>query len=388
MDHLAKLYYNKYIDLQERYYQLMEDGADRLASMSESEFEDFIKANPGAEELARKKRAEGQARKTKGPKVSKTPKPQSESTWEERETRRRENRRAQREAEQAKPKTAPETGPKPPPGRAPRPSEAGFDDFIKQKAKEMRKQAQAQQNASAEAARQKAAAGYAEKQKAAERANPKPGSAAGKPTTKQATPAQQPAAAKPSVGQKAANMAKGFGKGAAGFGVGMLGYGVGRGISDTAMDVAGVENEIARDITGEAVGGAAGGVAGTATVSALGGALPTLTALGTSALRGGLAGVVGYGAYKAGEAISNIEVDDKGTTVSDLGGKYIYDIAGKMTGKGTSSEQLNTKATGVAGGDKAKMAQNAADEAEEEFQKKAEMEKRKAAIRARRAMEK
>ena len=75
-------------------------------------------------------------------------------------------------------------------------------------------------------------------------------------------------------------------------------------------------------------------------------------------------------------------------SVSDVAGKTIYDIYGKMTGNGTSSEQLNTEKTGVVGGDKQKIAQNIADEAEEEFQKKDEMEKRKAAIRARRAMQK
>jgi hypothetical protein len=180
-------------------------------------------------------------------------------------------------------------------------------------------------------------------------------------------------------------MAKGLGRGLAGFGAGMVGYEVGRGISDTAMDVAGVENQVARDISGEAVGGAGFGTAAAAAGTALkGGGLIGLKAAGVAAGTGALAGLAAYGGYKAGEAISNIEVDEKGTTVSDVAGKGIYDIYGKMTGKGTSSEQLNTKATGVAGGNQAKMAQNAADESEEEAQKKADMEERIARAASRR----
>jgi len=70
--------------------------------------------------------------------------------------------------------------------------------------------------------------------------------------------------------------------------------------------------------------------------------------------------------YETGKAISGIEVDEKGTTVADVTGKKIYDIYGKLTGKGTSSEQLNTPKTGVAGGDKAIIAKNAEEDAEEE----------------------
>jgi hypothetical protein len=205
-----------------------------------------------------------------------------------------------------------------------------------------------------------------------------------KPTAGTAQPAQPAQTAKPtatpksvSTGSKVTNIAKGLGRGLAGFGTGMLGYQVGRGISDTAMDLAGVENEVARDISGEALGGAGFGTAAAAAGTALkGGGLIGLKAAGVAAGTGALAGLAAYGGYKAGEAISNIEVDEKGTTVADVTGKGIYDIYGKMTGKGTSSEQLNTKPTGVAGGDPNKMAQNAAEEAEEEKQKKAEMEER------------
>lgn len=322
MDQITKLYYNKYINLQEKYYQLMEDGIDRLAAMSENEFEDFIKANPGSEELARKKRAEGKA---KAQKQSAQPKPKASSTPTEEEIARNKAR--------------------------------------EQYAKE-----------------------WAQKQKEAEAKNPKPGAA--KPKAEIAQPS-----AKPSIVQKTTKLGKGFGKGLAGFGVGMGGYFLGKEASDIALGAAGVENETAKEIAGEAVGGAAGGVAATGVGSLMAGAgLPTAAAIGGAALKGGLVGLAAYGGLKAGQAIGqalgDIEIDEKGTQVSDVAGKTIYDIYGKMTGKGTSSEQLNTPKTGVMGGDKQKMAQNIADEAEEEFKKKAEMDKRKAAIRARRAMQK
>jgi hypothetical protein len=233
-------------------------------------------------------------------------------------------------------------------------------------------------------ARETKAKQWAEQQRAAERANPKPGAASQTQKPSTGTKPQPAQAAKPtptpksvSTGSKVTNVAKGFGRGLAGFGAGMVGYQVGRGISDTAMDVAGVENEVARDISGEALGGAGFGTAAAAAGTALkGGGLIGLKAAGVAAGTGALAGLAAYGGYKAGEAISNIEVDEKGTTVADVTGKGIYDIYGKMTGKGTSSEQLNTKPTGVAGGDPNKMAQNAAEEAEEEKQKKADMEER------------
>ena len=202
-----------------------------------------------------------------------------------------------------------------------------------------------------------------------------------KPTAGTAQPAQtaKPTATPKSVstGSQVTNVAKGLGKGVGSFGAGLGGYFIGRSLSDAALGAAGVEDGVAKDITGEAIGGAAGGVAGAAAGTALkGGGLIGLKAAGAAAGTGALAGLAAYGGYKAGEAISNIEVDEKGTTVSDVAGKGIYDIYGKMTGKGTSSQQLNTKPTGVAGGDPNKMAQNAAEEAEEEKQKKAEMEER------------
>lgn len=321
MDYITKLYYNKYINLQEKYYQLMEDGIDRLAAMSEQEFEDFVRANPGSEELAKKKRAEGKARKTNEPK----PASKTSSTPTEEEIARNKAR--------------------------------------EQYAKE-----------------------WAQKQKEAEAKNPKPGAA--KPKAER-TPKPAQTSVKPSIAQKTTNLAKGFGKGLAGFGVGMGGYFLGKEASDIALGAAGVENETAKEIAGEAVGGAAGGVAATGVGSLMAGAgLPTAAAIGGAALKGGLVGLAAYGGFKAGQAISDIEIDEKGTQVSDVAGKTIYDIYGRMIGNGTSSEQLNTAKTGVVGGDKQKIAQNIADEAEEEFQKKDEMEKRKAAIRAKRAMQK
>ena len=233
-------------------------------------------------------------------------------------------------------------------------------------------------------ARETKAKQWAEQQRAAERANPKPGAASQTQKPSTGTKPQPAQTAKPtptpksvSTGSKVTNVAKGFGKGVASFGTGLGGYFVGRGLSDAALGAAGVEDGVAKDITGEAIGGAASGVAATTTGSLLAGAgLPTAAAVGAAALKGGLVGLAGYGGFKAGEAISNIEVDEKGTTVSDVTGKGIYDIYGKMTGKGTSSQQLNTKPTGVAGGDPNKIAQNAAEEAEEEKQKKADMEER------------
>lgn len=456
MDHITKLYYNKAVSLQEKYdrlfatyKKLMEDSSSRAFGEAGEDIykilevgedatpeqirkahrakilkyhPDVVKNLPEAERLAaenqfkrvqtayeiasdpssgnamdyregRKKYSASQQPKTSAEPKAKQPSPQKPEAKPSPQAAPKPQPQPEAKA-QAKPKPAPETGPKPPPGRAPRPSEAGFDDFIKQKAEEMRKEAQAQQKASAEAARQKAAAGYAEKQKAAERANPKPGSAAGKPTTKQATPAQQPTAAKPSVGQKAGNLAKGLGRGVAGFGAGMVGYEIGRGISDTAMDVAGVENQVARDIAGEAAGGAGFGTAAAATGTALkGGGLIGLKAAGAAAGVGALTGLAAYGGYKAGEAISNIEVDKKtGKQVSDVLGSIAYKtpmvkmatnlIAGNKLLADTAD--LYEKPKGVAGGDPTKISQNIAGEEEEEAQKKAEMEERIARAASRR----
>jgi hypothetical protein len=358
MDYITKFYKNKVVELQEKYHHLMEDGADKFASMTDEQFEDFIKANPGAEELARKKRAEGQTRRS----ASKEPK-----NWEEREAaraKRTSEERAQRRAarESAAKAQTEKTGTKPPKAS----SSATAEEVAQQKAREQY------------------AKEWAEKQRAAERAQPKPGAASAKPQAGQtAKPTQAPKSV--SAGSKVTNVAKGLGKGIASFGTGLGAYFVGKGLSDVGLKAAGVKNEVVKDISGEATGGALGGVAATTAGSLMAGAgVPTAAALGAAALKGGLVGLAAYGGLKAGEAISDIEVDEKGTTVSDVAGKGIYDIYGKMIGKGTSAEQLNTKPTGVVGGDPSKKAQYEAEEAAEKLEKEQEMEKRKAAIRAKR----
>lgn len=346
MDQITKLYYNKYINLQEKYNQLVEEIRFRkLGEFTDSEFEAWLKNHPGQEEIMRKKRAEI---------------------------------KAQMEAEKkaGTKRKAPEQPPKSKKQSAKPASETSLTPTEEEIARNK--------------AREQYAKEWAQKQKEAEAKNPKPGAAKPKANTT-AKPTQT--SVKPSIAQKTTNLAKGFGKGLAGFGVGMGGYFLGKEASDIALGAAGIENETTKEIAGEAVGGAASGVAATGVGSLMAGAgLPTAAAIGGAALKGGLVGLAAYGGLKAGQAIGqavgDIEIDEKGTQVSDVAGKTIYDIYGKMTGKGTSSEQLNTAKTGVVGGDKQKMAQNIADEAEEEFQKKDEMEKRKAAIRARRAMQK
>jgi curved DNA-binding protein CbpA len=100
-----------------------------------------------------------------------------------------------------------------------------------------------------------------------------------------------------------------------------------------------------------------------------------LAAVGGSALSGALLGAAAYGGYKAGEALSDVELpfqgEGKRATVSDALGKGIYYaarspfnwIAGNATGAGTSD--LNEKPKGVAGGDPAMLARNAAADEEE-----------------------
>lgn len=376
MDQITKLYYNKAISLQEKYEKLSSLYtilSEDISGMSDEQIEAWVSGNAQNPEQAASmretlKNKREKARQAKGqtkaePKAEPKPEPKPQAKPEPK----------------AEPKPTPKSAPNPSAGRAPRPSEAGFDDYIKQKAEEMRKAAQGKQQAEAEAARQAAAAKKSAPPTAKETQSQQPQ----KPAAGSAK--VTPPSGKPSVGQKSINVAKGIGRGVAGLGAGMVGYEVGRGISDKAMDVAGVENEVARDISGEALGGAGFGTAAAAAGTALkGGGLIGLKTAGVAAGTGALTGLAAYGGYKAGEAISNIEVDEKGTKVSDVMGKGIYDIYGKMTGKGTSSEQLNTKATGVAGGNQAKMAQNAADESEEEAQKKADMEERIARAASRR----
>jgi hypothetical protein len=187
-------------------------------------------------------------------------------------------------------------------------------------------------------------------------------------------------------------------KGVAGLGAGLVGYDVARGAYDKATKAIGVEDGFLKDLGGEVVGGAGGGAATALTTAALSGAAPTAAAIGSGMLSG--AGVAGaaYAGYKAGEAISNIEVDKKGTQVSDVLGKAMYDapLAAKIAVPGlaavqmgtnwlagnkltASSADLNEKPKGVAGGDQAKIAQNQKEDEEE----KAEMARKQAAEKSR-----
>lgn len=343
----------KYEKLSSIYKNLMED----ISKMTDEEIERWVSQNAQNPEQAAAQREMLKNRREKARQANVKTKPQEQAQAKPK----------------AKPQAKPQSGPKPAPGRDPLPSEEGFDEFIKKKAEDMRQEAAAKKQAEAEAAR----AAKSNKSTAAETPKTK--------TSEQVKPqgnTTQPKANAPKQSSKVVGAAKGLGKGVAGFGIGLGGYYAGRAASDVALSAAGVENETAKDIAGEAVGGAAGGVAATTAGSLMTGAgLPAAGALGAAALKGGLAGLAAYGGFKAGEAISNIEVDDKGTTVSDVGGKKIYDIYGKMTGKGTSSEQLNTPKTGVSGGDPNKIEQNAKEEAEEDAAKKAKMEELKAKAR-------
>jgi len=187
-------------------------------------------------------------------------------------------------------------------------------------------------------------------------------------------------------------------KGVAGLGAGLVGYDVARGAYDKATKAIGVEDGFLKDLGGEVVGGAGGGAATALTTAALSGAAPTAAAIGSGMLSG--AGVAGaaYAGYKAGEAISNIEIDKKGTQVSDVLGKAMYDapLAAKIAVPGlaavqmgtnwlagnkltASSADLNEKPKGVAGGDQAKIAQNQKEDEEE----KAEMARKQAAEKSR-----
>lgn len=161
----------------------------------------------------------------------------------------------------------------------------------------------------------------------------------------------------------------------------IAGYFGGEYLTRKALEAAGVENETAKDIGSSLGGGVVGELAGAGTAAALGGAAMPATAAGLAALAGtGLAvGAAGYLGAKAGEAISNIEVNKKGETVADVGGKLMYDyvpqvkmvtnlLAGNKILAGTGD--LNEKPKGVPGGDKALMAKQEEEEKAHEEEKK------------------
>lgn len=108
--------------------------------------------------------------------------------------------------------------------------------------------------------------------------------------------------------------------------------------ADAAMDAAGIENDWIRT----PVSYAAGGVADAATVAALSGTLPTLGALGIAAGQGAGLGLAAVGGYKAGEYIG-----DK-TGLQDALGNYFG-----------GASQLNTRPTGIPGGNRAQILKNA-----------------------------
>jgi hypothetical protein len=112
--------------------------------------------------------------------------------------------------------------------------------------------------------------------------------------------------------------------------------------ADAAMDAMGIKDQPWADWVRTPVSYAAGGVADTATVAALSGTLPTLGALGAAAGQGGLIGLAAIGGYKAGDYIG------------DKTGFHNF-IANQIEQK----SQLNTRPTGLPGGNRAQILKNA-----------------------------
>lgn len=108
--------------------------------------------------------------------------------------------------------------------------------------------------------------------------------------------------------------------------------------ADAAMDAMGIENDWVRT----PVSYAAAGVADAATVAALSGTIPTLGALGSAAGAGAGIGLAAVGGYKAGEYIG----DKTG----------LHDALGNYFG---GASQLNTRPTGIPGGNRAHILKNA-----------------------------
>lgn len=343
MDNLTRLYKNKYESLLERYnylqgqVKLVEDATEALGKMPLKDFMKWVEQNPGAAEYAKQTRAKARAKMglpEEQPSAPKQPKAKQQST-----------------------------GPKQTSTKDPMPGEPGYEDFIKAKAEEMRKAAQ--------------------EAKAAEPKATEP---------KQPSQPEAPKAAEPKTApeQKLPQAKKGFKMpskaGIAGFGVGLPAFMLGDVLTQKALEAAGVENQVAKEIPGSAVGGAVADVAGLATTSVLSGAgLPTAAALGGAALKGGLAGMAFYGGYKAGEALADIELPS-GKTVADVGGEAIYDISKKITGGKSAAEQLTTAKTGTVGGDPKQM-EKLAQEEEEAKKEEEQRKKEEAAAIAKRVAE-
>ena len=148
-----------------------------------------------------------------------------------------------------------------------------------------------------------------------------------------------------SLGSKAASVGTGLLKGAAGLGIGAAAdYG-----TQKALEALGVENETVKGLAGAAVGGAAGEAAAVG-AGALMGSGAGAAAVGSAAAGGAAVGAAAYGGYKLGEYIG----DKTG----------LHDYLGNKLG---GASQLNTKATGIAGGDPALKARwDAEEKAEQE----------------------
>jgi hypothetical protein len=148
-----------------------------------------------------------------------------------------------------------------------------------------------------------------------------------------------------SLGSKATSLAPGLLKGAASLGVGAAAdY-----ATQKALEAAGVKNETAKGLAGAVVGGAAGEATAVG-IGSLMGSGAGAAAIGSAAASGAAIGAAAYGGYKLGEYIG----DKTG----------LQDYLGNKLG---GASQLNTKATGIAGGDPALKARwDAEEKAEQE----------------------
>jgi chemotaxis protein histidine kinase CheA len=349
MDYLTNHYKFKAEQLQERYEFLQYELkmlTEWSENMSDADVEAWVKQtaqNPeqanALRELIKKRRARRQADNRNASKAESSSAPKTETP----------------KAETPK---APNSGPTPPPRR---------DPYAESNAEARRK---ADERARTSAAEAEAKAAKGEPAKPASEVKAKKPAGPNKFTTFVKGQFPTPVKNYPSaLGKEIKDTAKtiftprGFGGFAGGLGAA---YG-----ADKALEAAGIENEWIRQ-AGSWGAGAAGDVAATAILA---GSLPTIGGLGAAAAAGAVLGVGSLGGYKAGEAIMDLEHpfqgEGKHATISDALGKGIYYaarspfnwIAGNATGAGTSD--LNEKPKGVAGGDPAILARNAAADEEE-----------------------
>jgi hypothetical protein len=382
MDQLTKLYYHKSIQLQEQYNTLVKLFED-ISKMTDAEIDNWVKGNAANPEQAEAMRETLKAK------------------------------RAKQQAEKAKTK-ATKSEPK-----APKATKTAEDIARETKAKQ-----------------------WAEQQKAAERANPKPGAASQKPkgSSKSVSTGSEVTNRVKNLGKSIVSSAPaliGFGLGdmagqvlsnklgiegelpreaissttagtglaagesiipaasaakqaglragasslirgtmaAAPVGIGLAGgFAAGEKAAENILDYAGVENETAR-FAGKSAGGLAGGVPGAAITSGLvggGKALATGAGLKGAAVAGKAAALAGAAAAAKTAGIGAVAVGGY------LLGDYIGDKTGLHKAVGDylgGADKLTEKPTGVAGGDPAKIAQNAREEQEEE-ERRREMDKK------------